>query len=161
MTQFYGKYRAKVVDVSDPERRGRIRVNCPAVLGSIVSTWALPCFAPNTFSIPKVGELVWVEFERGEKDKPIWIGVFYTPERRGELFPDAYVKNIILLGDVKTDNVYMANVEMNNAKAQIVEMNNAKAQRYEEKGVKVALVGYPIEGTGYMGTSVTGVVKQG
>lgn len=38
-TKFYGKYRAKVVDVNDPERRGRIRVQCPAVLGIYKSAW--------------------------------------------------------------------------------------------------------------------------
>lgn len=42
-TKFYGKYRAKVVDVNDPERRGRIRVQCPAVLGIYKSAWCEPC----------------------------------------------------------------------------------------------------------------------
>ena len=41
--KYYGKYRAKVVDVNDPERRGRIRVQCPSVLGTHKSAWCEPC----------------------------------------------------------------------------------------------------------------------
>lgn len=79
--EFYGKYRGEVVDVNDPEQRGRIRVKCPEVLGDQLSRWALPCFPPNTFSLPSKGSLVWVEFEGGDRDNPIWTGVFYTKEQ--------------------------------------------------------------------------------
>lgn len=78
---FYGKYRAEVVDNNDPDKRGRIRVKCPSVLGEQISRWALPCFPPNTFTIPQAKELVWIEFEGGKKDSPIWNGVFYTKEQ--------------------------------------------------------------------------------
>jgi len=40
---YYGKYRAEVVDVNDPEQRGRIRVQCPKVLGSAKSAWCETC----------------------------------------------------------------------------------------------------------------------
>lgn len=83
---YYGKYRAEVVDNTDPEKRGRIRVKCPAVLGGQISRWALPCFPPNTFTVPQLGELVWVEFEGGTKDSPIWCGVFYTKEQLASKF---------------------------------------------------------------------------
>lgn len=83
---YFGKYRAEVVDVADPEQRGRIRVKCPEVLGTQLSRWALPCFPPNTFTVPQVGELVWLEFEGGNKDSPIWSGVFYTREQLARKF---------------------------------------------------------------------------
>ena len=92
---YYGKYRAEVVDVADPEQRGRIRVKCPDVLGTQISRWALPCFIPNTFTVPAKGTLVWVEFEGGKKDSPIWTGVFYTREqwknKFGTYSPDKYI----------------------------------------------------------------------
>lgn len=95
---YYGKYRAEVVDVADPEQRGRIRVRCPEVLGTQISRWALPCFMPNTFTIPAKGTLVWVEFEGGNKDSPIWTGVFYTKDQWKSKFgvdysPDKYLTN--------------------------------------------------------------------
>lgn len=78
---YYGKYRAIVVDINDPEKRGRIKVICPEVLGQQISNWALPCLPPSTFIVPDKGSLVWVEFEGGKKDSPIWTGLFYTREQ--------------------------------------------------------------------------------
>ena len=80
---YYGKYRAKVVDVKDPEQRGRIRVLCPKVLGEAKSSWCEPCIPVaydkgGDFAIPKVGEFVWVEFEEGNPSKPIYTGGLWS-----------------------------------------------------------------------------------
>lgn len=77
--QYFGKYRAKVQNVKDPEKRGRIRVLCPKVLGEAVSNWCEPCVPVaynfgGDFAIPKVGETVWVEFEAGDVNKPVYTG---------------------------------------------------------------------------------------
>jgi uncharacterized protein involved in type VI secretion and phage assembly len=82
--RFYGKYRAMVADDADPERRGRLRLRIPAVLGAeVVSGWALPC-APyggsadrGFFFIPEKDSTVWVEFECGDPDYPVWVGTFW------------------------------------------------------------------------------------
>ncbi|MEL6475701.1 MAG: phage baseplate assembly protein V [Pseudomonadota bacterium] len=74
-----GKYAATVADVSDPRQMGRIRAIIPRVLQEEVSAWALPC-APYTgpdaglFTVPPVGAGVWIEFEEGQVDRPIWSG---------------------------------------------------------------------------------------
>lgn len=80
---YYGKYRGRVVDTADPEGRGRLRVRVPAVLGKDVSDWALPC-APyggsalqGMFFIPDVDADVWVEFEAGDVQRPIWAGTYW------------------------------------------------------------------------------------
>jgi len=82
--RYYGKYTAFVTDNSDPENRGRLRLQIPAVLGSVVSGWALPC-APfggvagqGIFFVPDVGAGVWVEFEGGDPAYPIWVGTFWS-----------------------------------------------------------------------------------
>lgn len=81
--KFYGKYRAIVTNNmdSDPStgRMGRIKVKCPKVLGEDESNWCTPCMpfaGPNKGNLfmPKVGDTVWVEFEEGDPDKPIWVG---------------------------------------------------------------------------------------
>ena len=79
MTAYWGKYRASVVDNTDPMRLGRLTLQVPDVLGSQASTWALPCFPVaglqmGIFALPPVGALVWVEFERGDPDYPVWTG---------------------------------------------------------------------------------------
>lgn len=83
--QYFGKYRAKVQNVKDPENRGRIRVLCPKVLGEAVSNWCEPCVPVaynfgGDFAIPKVGETVWVEFEAGDVNKPIYTGGWWCKD---------------------------------------------------------------------------------
>jgi len=81
-TRYYGKYRGMVVNNVDPMMMGRLMVEVPAVLGVIPSSWAMPCF-PVTgkqmgfWSIPQIGTGVWVEFEAGNPDYPIWSGCWY------------------------------------------------------------------------------------
>lgn len=75
---YFGKYRAYVSDVDDPMKMGRIRVNCPSVTGGLTK-WCLPCI-PVTynnggdFHFPKVGETVFIEFEDGDINYPIYTG---------------------------------------------------------------------------------------
>ena len=82
MRQFFGKYRGKVVNNLDPMQLGRVQVSVPAVLGDGQMSWAMPC-APfagpgvGFFAIPPVGANVWVEFEAGDPDYPIWSGGFW------------------------------------------------------------------------------------
>lgn len=92
-TLFFGKYRAKVVDVNDPERRGRIRVQCPAVLGNYKSAWCEPCIPYATdfagdYYVPPINEAIWVEFEEGDPNKPIWNGGWYKTDST-PLLPDS------------------------------------------------------------------------
>jgi uncharacterized protein involved in type VI secretion and phage assembly len=79
---FYGKYRGKVTDNSDPLMQGRIRARVPAVYGEDISGWALPCSpyagkGVGFYFIPPVHANVWIEFENGNPDYPIWTGCFW------------------------------------------------------------------------------------
>jgi len=78
----YGKYRGRVEDNIDPLSRGRLQVSVPALLAD-QSVWAMPCvpYAGNGvgfFAMPPVGAGVWVEFEAGDLDYPIWSGCFWA-----------------------------------------------------------------------------------
>lgn len=78
-SRFYGKYRGLVTDTADPEGIGRLRAQVPAVLGVQDSPWALPCApyaGPNEggYHVPPVGAAVWIEFEGGDPELPIWTG---------------------------------------------------------------------------------------
>ena len=82
----YGKYRAFVVDNEDPEKRGRLRLYIPSVLGDAETGWALPCFpfgggpSYGWFAVPEKEAQVWAEFEEGDVSRPIWTGVFWPRE---------------------------------------------------------------------------------
>ncbi len=91
--RFYGKHRGLVVDNADPEHLGRLKLRVPSVLGTeVVTGWALPC-APyggaagqGLLCIPEVGAGVWVEFEEGDLEFPVWVGTFWSkPEGESEL----------------------------------------------------------------------------
>jgi hypothetical protein len=82
VTQFFGKYRGSVENNLDPLQQGRIQVSVPAVLGSGRLSWALPCVpyagsGKGFFAVPPVGANVWVEFEGGDPNVPIWSGCFW------------------------------------------------------------------------------------
>ncbi|WP_370401367.1 phage baseplate assembly protein V [Sulfitobacter sp. JB4-11] len=79
---YYGKYRASVVNNVDPLLTGRIQVMVPDVSGLALSSWAMPCFpvagiGTGALGVPPIGAGVWVEFERGDPDYPIWTGCYY------------------------------------------------------------------------------------
>lgn len=82
MNQFFGKYRGKVENNVDPQQQGRLQVSAPAVLGEGSLSWAMPCvpFAGpgvGLFALPPTEANVWVEFEGGDPDYPIWSGCFW------------------------------------------------------------------------------------
>ena len=81
---FYGKYRGKVIENIDPLFQGRIIAEVPAVSGSVLN-WAMPCSpyaGPGVgfYAIPPIGANVWIEFEGGDPEYPIWVGCFWGPE---------------------------------------------------------------------------------
>jgi uncharacterized protein involved in type VI secretion and phage assembly len=83
--RFYGKYRGLVVDNADPEQLGRLKLRVPSVLGdSVVTGWATPCVPyggdanQGMVFIPEVAAGVWVEFEEGDLEFPIWVGTFWS-----------------------------------------------------------------------------------
>lgn len=81
--KYYGKYRGSVTDNQDPEKRGRLRLRVPSVLGDTETDWALPCFPfgglmnQGWFFVPEPEAQVWVEFEEGELSQPLWTGTFW------------------------------------------------------------------------------------
>jgi Type VI secretion system/phage-baseplate injector OB domain len=99
----YGKVRAEVRDVKDPDKEGRIitRIVGEEEMGDL--PWAIPNFPPNQFSLPKVGDHVWVEFERGDIESPIWTGWIPT---------EADIKALNANYDVKTTAISASNLSL-------------------------------------------------
>jgi hypothetical protein len=95
--RFFGKYQGTVVNNLDPYQQGRLLVNVPDVHGLSVSNWAMPCvpftsLLGGAFVRPAIGSNVWVEFEAGDPQKPIWVGGFWG---KGELPPLAKVASAV------------------------------------------------------------------
>ena len=81
-TKFYGKYRGTVVNNIDPMMIGRIQAIVPDVSNIMLTSWCMPCFPvagiqTGMYAPPLIGSGVWIEFEKGDPDYPIWAGCFY------------------------------------------------------------------------------------
>jgi phage baseplate assembly protein gpV len=94
----WGKYRGTVTEVDAATMRVKAKV--PGALpGGVPSGWCEPCVPyagkkVGVVMLPDVGSGVWIEFERGEASRPIWVGCFWN---KGDV-PDsarADVKSII------------------------------------------------------------------
>jgi hypothetical protein len=76
--KFYGKYSGVVIrNDDDKDNTGRIVVKVPSVFGTDAEVTARPCVPYGYFFIPPVGSKVWVEFEAGHTDYPLWVGTWY------------------------------------------------------------------------------------
>lgn len=75
--RFYSKYRGIVVDNNDPDNLNRIKVIVPEVIPSI-SEWSYPSNQSGNidsgfkFQTPKIGSIVWIEYQNGDPLYPIW-----------------------------------------------------------------------------------------
>jgi uncharacterized protein involved in type VI secretion and phage assembly len=104
--RFYGKYRGTVESNADPSHLGRVTIKVPDVLGDTISTWAVPCVPvaglhAGFFLVPPAGSWVWVEFEQGDPDYPIWVGGFWkntedVPDAATSPAPPSNGQNIVL-----------------------------------------------------------------
>ncbi|MEK6374873.1 MAG: phage baseplate assembly protein V [Acidobacteriota bacterium] len=82
-TPYYGKYRGVVTDNADPNNLGRLRAKVPDVLGDRESGWAMPSVPyagkqVGLFLLPESNTSIWIEFEHGDPDYPIWSGCFWA-----------------------------------------------------------------------------------
>jgi len=79
---YWGKYRGTVTNNIDPMFTGRLLVEVPDVLSLTPSSWAQPCVPlagptgppMGVYLVPPIGAGVWIEFEKGDPDYPVWVG---------------------------------------------------------------------------------------
>ena len=117
VNKLYGKYRGMVLNNVDPMQMGRLQVQVPDVTALAPASWAMPC-APvagmqnGMFALPAIGSGVWVEFEHGDIDYPIWVGCFWgsaaevpalarvTPPAVGAITLQTQLQNGITISDL-------------------------------------------------------------
>ncbi|MGW8375357.1 phage baseplate assembly protein V [Streptomyces sp. ODS28] len=79
--RYAGCYRGTVGDNNDPKGLGRLKVVVPDVLGDETCVWAVPAAllagpGMGISCIPPVNTGVWVEFEQGDPNYPVWTGTW-------------------------------------------------------------------------------------
>jgi uncharacterized protein involved in type VI secretion and phage assembly len=125
--RFYGKYRGQVTHNADPNGLGRIQATVVEVYGKNDSPWALPCvpYAGDNVGlmlIPPEKAWVWLEFEHGNPDVPIWTGCFWESGQTRP-FPKATATTKIL----KTDSVTITIDDTTASQGSITITNASKA----------------------------------
>lgn len=84
--RFNGLYRAEVVNNNDPQRLCRLQVRVFSLYQEMEKAdlpWAAPCFAmggsanSGAVFLPPVASTVWVAFEEGNPNIPVWLGAYY------------------------------------------------------------------------------------
>jgi len=61
---------------------GRIQAIVPDVSNYIPTSFAMPCVPlagkqMGSYMVPQIGSGVWIEFEQGDPDYPIWTGCYW------------------------------------------------------------------------------------
>jgi hypothetical protein len=74
VTGYGGTYRASVVDDADPMAQNRLLVLVPEVYGDAAAWAAASLPSGPAGPMPAIGDLVWVSFEHGDTDYPVWAG---------------------------------------------------------------------------------------
>jgi len=119
-TTYYGKYRAFVADIEDPENLGRIKMTVPSVLGEATSDWALPAVAYGggadfgMLFVPPVGSQVLAEFLEGDPSAPVWAATFW---RQGSELPEEYTGPTTKI--IKTESGHLLTFEDKEGEEQI------------------------------------------
>jgi uncharacterized protein involved in type VI secretion and phage assembly len=153
--RFFGKYRGKVINNLDPEGRGRIRASVPD-LSSEPLSWAMPCHplggdGMGIFAVPPKGASVWIEFEQGDPDFPVWVGCFWgdasklpspskdIPPSTSSIALQTSGKDFVLISDkdgIKLQTKSGASISINNNE---IKIENGQGASIELSGPSVKI----------------------
>ena len=150
-TGLFGKYRGVVVNNVDPLLIGRVQAFVPDVTGPVPTCWAMPCFPVNgVFAVPAIGAGLWIEFERGDADYPIWVGCYYgsnaelpsmvgsSPPHFSAITLETSLQNGIRITDAPGPT---GGITIQSASGAIVTVNDAGIRLSNGKGASVDLAG--------------------
>lgn len=154
MSQYFGKYRGKVTNNVDPSNLGRIQVSVPAVFGDFTLNWAMPSvpyagMQSGFYAIPPVQANVWVEFEGGDPDRPIWTGCFWglgeapsmalaTPATIAHVLAQTTNQTLLLLSDAPGPT---GGIMLKTATGAMITINDTGITITNGKGATIQLTG--------------------
>jgi uncharacterized protein involved in type VI secretion and phage assembly len=78
--RYYGKHRGRVVGNEDLDHQGTITVTVASVFGPDHVVQARACMPYGHFFVPPVDAHVWIEFEGGDPQLALWVGVWYPKD---------------------------------------------------------------------------------
>ena len=152
---YYGKYRGVVVNNVDPMRMGRIQASVPDVGSAIPTTWAMACVpitgkGSGTYLVPQIGAGVWIEYEQGDPEFPIWTGCFWgassevpsLAQQGNPLSPsiilESGLKSIIMISDLPGPT---GGILLKSSTGASIKINDLGITISNGKGAKIVMTG--------------------
>jgi len=135
--RFYGKFRGVVSDNGDPSNLGRIRAKVADVFGEEESGWAMPSVPyagsqVGLFLIPPTNASVWIEFEHGNPDYPIWTGCFWA-ENEVPVSPASADKKVLKTG---AGTITLDDTQGSNSVT--IETTNSLKIKMDQQGIEIS-----------------------
>ena len=87
--RYAGRSKALVEDNVDPQKRGRVRVKHP-LLGDL-SVWIPYLSSPGTYTVPQIGDVVFIEADSGDYGHPVAWGNLV--KKGGGAVPDTFLRS--------------------------------------------------------------------
>lgn len=143
--KYYSLYRGIVFDNNDPENLQRIKLIIPQISGNQnYEYWAYPrnVFYGEGYGlqiVPQKGEMVWVEFEGGEPELPIWS--FGHPGRKELPKNDEELKDkncywfVTPKGHKVKINDTKSTIHIEHRLGQIIEINDSSISHISTKSI--------------------------
>lgn len=155
---YYGKYRGIVSDVSDPENRCRIKATVAGLLDGEETGWAMPVlpFAGSGHGmvmLPAVGSGIWIEFEAGNLDLPLWSGGWFADNQRPD--PQGEKMRVIV-----SENGHQVLLDDESDEVKIVHSGGAEI-RLSSAGIELSFQSCKLEISGTDISLNNGLVKVG
>ena len=155
-----GKFRGTVINNIDPLFRGRLLVEVPDALGQVPSSWAEPCVPlagptgppMGVYMVPPIGAGVFVEFEQGDPEYPIWVGCRFGSQsdvpalaRAGNpanpnIIIQSYLQHMVMISDMAPTPATGGIVLKSTTGAMIV-VNDSGIYINNGKGATITLTG--------------------
>jgi hypothetical protein len=161
---YIGKFRGTVLQNVDPDQRGRLQLSCTDVTSLLPTTWAeacVPLAGPTgppmgVYMVPPIGAGVWVEFEHGDPNRPIWTGCRWgsasdvpTMAKAGNpadpnIVLSSLLQHTLMISDMPPTPATGGIVLQSTTKAMIV-VNDSGIYLSNGKGATITLIGTVID----------------
>jgi hypothetical protein len=104
---FSGIYRATVINNRDPRKQRRLQVELTTSVGHFTD-WVWPIEPANiSVEVPDIGQGVWVQFQAGDHEYPVWVGSFGKHKGNSKRL---YVKTLPNSVNISTVTAYIKTV---------------------------------------------------
>lgn len=162
--KYIGKYRGTVLQNIDPLQAGRLQLVVPDVMSLLPTTWAEPCVPlagptgppMGVYMVPPIGAGVWVEFEQGDPNRPIWVGCRWgapsdiPPLARAgnpadpNIVIQSLLQNMIMISDMPPSPV-TGGIMLKSTLGAMIVVNDSGIYISNGKGATITLIGTAID----------------